>query len=147
MAVQEQVFGFYIPTVTLMGIGAHKEIGKQIRTLGGKKPFICTDKGIVASGILNQVVEVIRRDCEIEPVIFDNTHPNPTDNNVHEGLEIYRQKGCDLIVSLGGGSSHDCGKGIGIVATNGGNIRDYEGVDQSRKAMPPFYLLYRKSKK
>ena len=141
MAVQEQVFGFYIPTVTLMGIGAHKEIGKQIRTLGGKKPFICTDKGIVASGILNQVVEVIRRDVEIEPVIFDNTHPNPTDNNVHEGLEIYRKNGCDLIVSLGGGSSHDCGKGIGIVATNGGNIRDYEGVDQSGKAMPPFIAV------
>ena len=141
MAVQEQVFGFYIPTVTLMGIGAHKEIGKQIRTLGGKKPFICTDKGIVDSGILNQVVEVIRRDVEIEPVVFDKTHPNPTDNNVHEGLDVYREKGCDLIISLGGGSSHDCGKGIGIVATNGGNIRDYEGVDQSRMAMPPFIAV------
>jgi alcohol dehydrogenase len=141
MAVQEQVFGFYIPTVTLMGIGAHKEIGNQIKTLGGKKPFICTDKGIVDSGILNQVVEVIRRDVEIEPVIFDKTHPNPTDNNVHEGLEIYRENGCDLIISLGGGSSHDCGKGIGIVATNGGNIRDYEGVDQSGKAMPPFIAV------
>lgn len=141
MAVQEQVFGFYIPTVTLMGIGAHKEIGNQIKTLGGKKPFICTDKGIVDSGILNQVVEVIRRDVEVEPVVFDKTHPNPTDNNVHEGLEVYREKGCDLIVSLGGGSSHDCGKGIGIVATNGGSIRDYEGVDQSRKAMPPFIAV------
>lgn len=141
MAVQEQVFGFYIPTVTLMGIGAHKEIGNQIKTLGGKKPFICTDKGIVDSGILNQVVEVIRRDVEIEPVVFDKTHPNPTDNNVHEGLEVFREKGCDLIISLGGGSSHDCGKGIGIVATNGGSIRDYEGVDQSRKAMPPFIAV------
>jgi len=141
MSVQEQVFGFYIPTVTLMGIGAHKEIGNQIKTLGGKKPFICTDKGIVDSGILNQVVEVIRRDVEVEPVVFDKTHPNPTDNNVHEGLEVYREKGCDLIVSLGGGSSHDCGKGIGIVATNGGSIRDYEGVDQSRKAMPPFIAV------
>jgi len=141
MAVQEQVYGFYIPTVTLMGIGAYKEIGKQIRTLGGKKPYICTDKGIVDSGILEQVVEVIRRDCEVEPVVFDKTQPNPTDDNVHEGLELYKQNGCDLIVSLGGGSAHDCGKGIGIVATNGGNIRDYEGVDQSRTAMPPFIAV------
>jgi alcohol dehydrogenase len=141
MAVQEQVFGFYIPTVTLMGIGAYKEIGMQIRTLGGKKPYICTDKGIVDSGILEKVVEVIRRDCEVEPVVYDNTQPNPTDNNVHEGLELYQQNGCDLIVSLGGGSAHDCGKGIGIVATNGGNIRDYEGVDQSRTAMPPFIAV------
>ncbi len=141
MAVQEQVFGFYIPTVTLMGIGAYKEIGKQIRTLGGKKPYICTDKGIVDSGILEQVVEVIRRDCEVEPVVYDKTMPNPTDDNVHEGLELYKQNGCDLIVTLGGGSAHDCGKGIGIVATNGGSIRDYEGLDQSSKAMPPFIAV------
>jgi alcohol dehydrogenase len=141
MAVQEQVFGFYIPTVTLMGIGAYKELGKQIRTLNGKKPYICTDKGIVDSGILEKVVEVIRRECEVEPVVYDKTQPNPTDSNVHEGLEFYRQNDCDLIVSLGGGSSHDCGKGIGIVAANGGNIRDYEGVDQSRKAMPPFIAV------
>jgi alcohol dehydrogenase len=141
MAIQEQVYGFFIPTVTLMGVGAHKEIGKQIRTLGGKKPFICTDKGIVDSGICDQVVEVIRRDCEVEPVVYDNTQPNPTDNNVHEGLESYQKNGCDLIVSLGGGSAHDCGKGIGIVATNGGNIRDYEGVDQSSQAMPPFIAV------
>lgn len=141
MATQEQVFGFFIPTVTLMGAGSYKEIGKQIRTLGGAKPFICTDQGIVDSGILGQVVEVIRRDCEIEPVVYDKTHPNPTDDNVHEGLEAYKANGCDLIVSLGGGSAHDCGKGIGIVATNGGNIRDYEGVDQSSKAMPPFIAV------
>jgi len=43
MAVGEQVFGFFIPTVTLMGVGAHKEVGKQVKVLGGKKPFICTD--------------------------------------------------------------------------------------------------------
>lgn len=141
MAVPEQVFGFYIPTVTLMGVGAYKEIGRQIGTLGGQKPFICTDKGIAASGILDQVVEVIRQDCEVEPVIYDKTQPNPTDKNVHQGLEGYKQNGCDLIVSLGGGSAHDCGKGIGIVATNGGNIRDYEGLDQSGKAMPPFIAV------
>jgi alcohol dehydrogenase len=141
MATQEHVFGFFIPTVTLMGVGSYKEIGKQIRTLGGSKPFICTDQGIVASGILDQVVEVIRRDCEVEPVVYDKTQPNPTDDNVHEGLEAYKANGCDLIVSLGGGSAHDCGKGIGIVATNGGNIRDYEGVDRSSKAMPPFIAV------
>jgi alcohol dehydrogenase len=75
MAVQEQVFGFFIPTVTLMSTGAFKEIGKQIRTLGRKKPYICTDKGIVDSGILEQVVEVIRKDCEVELVVYDKTQP------------------------------------------------------------------------
>ena len=79
--------------------------------------------------------------AEVDAVVFDGTHPNPTDNNVHDGLKLYQEKGCDLIISLGGGSSHDCGKGIGIVATNGGNIREYEGVDKSKKAMPPFIAV------
>jgi alcohol dehydrogenase len=141
MAVQEQVYGFYIPTVTLMGIGSYKEIGNQINVLGGKKPFICTDKGITGAGIADQIASVIQSDCGVEPVVYDGTQPNPTDGNVHEGLELYQSKGCDLIISLGGGSSHDCGKGIGIVATNGGSIRDYEGVDKSTKAMPPFIAV------
>jgi alcohol dehydrogenase len=141
MAVQEQVFGFYIPTVTLMGVGAHKQIGHQIKVFGGKKPFICTDKGITGAGIADQIVRVIKDECDVVPIIFDGTQPNPTDNNVHQGYELYKSKACDLIISLGGGSAHDCGKGIGIIASNGGHIRDYEGVDKSAKAMPPFIAV------
>ena len=58
MALADQVYGFYIPTVTLMGIGSHKELGKQIMTLGGKKPFICTDKGITKAGLTEKLVRV-----------------------------------------------------------------------------------------
>ncbi|MEN6439290.1 MAG: iron-containing alcohol dehydrogenase [Syntrophobacter sp.] len=141
MALAEQVFGFYIPTVTLMGIGAHNELGAQVKTLGGTRPLICTDKGITACGMTEQVAEQIRKGAGVEPVIFDETIPNPTDRNVHDGLKVFKDNNCDMIVSLGGGSSHDCGKGIGIVATNGGNIRDYEGVDKSTKAMPPFIAI------
>jgi alcohol dehydrogenase len=141
MAVQEQVFGFYIPTVTLMGVGSHKEIANQIKVLGGTKPFICTDKGIVDAGIADKISAIIRSQCDVTPVVYSGTQPNPTDSNVHEGYELYKSNGCDLIISLGGGSAHDCGKGIGIVATNGGNIRDYEGVDKSTKAMPPFIAV------
>jgi alcohol dehydrogenase len=141
MAVREEVYGFYIPTVTLMGIGAHREIGKQIRVLGGRKPFICTDRGIVEAGICDQIAEIIKKDAETEAVVFAETHPNPTDNNAHDALKVYQDNGCDLIISLGGGSSHDNGKAVGILATNGGKIHDYEGLDQSTKAMPPFIAV------
>ena len=141
MALADQTYGFYIPTVTLMGIGAHKELGAQIKSLGGKKPFICTDKGITKVGLTEQIAELIRKDAGVEPVIFDETIPNPTDKNVHDGLKIFKDKKCDMIISLGGGSSHDAGKGIGIVATNGGNIRNYEGVNKSTKPMPPFIAI------
>ncbi len=140
MALADQVFGFYIPTVTLMGIGAHKDLGEQIKALGGKKPLICTDKGITACGITEQIAALVRA-AGATPVVFDETIPNPTDTNVHQGLDVYKNNECDMIISLGGGSSHDCGKGIGIVATNGGNIRDYEGINKSTKAMPPFIAI------
>lgn len=141
MAVREQVYGFFIPTVTLMGIGAHKEIGNQIKVLGGTKPFLCTDKGIVQAGIADEITKMIKKDTGRDVVVFDETVPNPTDVNVHDGLKVFQQNGCDLIISLGGGSAHDCAKGIGIVATNGGHIRDYEGIDKSSKAMPPFIAV------
>jgi len=141
MAAGEQVFGFYIPTVTLMGIGAHKELGSRIKTLGGSKPLIVTDKGLTATGLTEKIVELIRQDTGIEAVVFDETIPNPTDRNVHDGLKVFQDNNCDMIISLGGGSSHDCGKGIGIVATNGGSIRDFEGMDRSSKPMPPFIAV------
>lgn len=139
--VAEQVFGFFIPTVTLMGIGSHKELGRQIKTLGGKKPFICTDKGITKAGLTQQIVDLIKSDTGADSVVFDDTIPNPTDTNVHDALKVFKDNNCDMIISLGGGSSHDCAKGVGIVATNGGNIRDYEGIDKSSKAMPPFIAV------
>ena len=141
MAVQEQVFGFFIPTVTLMGIGAHKELGNQIKTLGAKKPLIVTDKGITGAGLTEKIVNLVKEDVGVECPVFDETVPNPTDKNVHDGLEVYKSNGCDAIISLGGGSSHDCGKGVGILATNGGKIHDYEGVDQSTKDMPPYIAI------
>ncbi len=124
-----------------MGVGAHKELGKQIQTLGGKKPLIVTDKGITGAGLTEKIVNLIKEDIGVEAAVFDETIPNPTDKNVHDGLEAYKKNNCDMIITLGGGSPHDCGKGIGIVATNGGKINDYEGVDQSTKDMPPFIAV------
>ncbi|MGA7874347.1 MAG: iron-containing alcohol dehydrogenase [Desulfoferrobacter sp.] len=141
MAVAEQVFGFFIPRVTLMGVGAHKEIGDRVKALGGKKPFICTDKGITGAGITDQIAKIIKKDVGVDCVVFDDTIPNPTDKNVEAGLKVYKDNKCDLIISLGGGSSHDCGKAIGVVATNGGKIHDYEGIDKSTKPMPPFIAV------
>ena len=141
MTAGEQVYGFFIPTVSLMGIGSYKEIGKQVKALGGKKPFICTDKGITKAGITQKIVDLIKQDAGVDTVVFDGTVPNPTDTNVHDGLKVYKDKKCDLIISLGGGSAHDCGKGIGIVSTNGGHIRDFEGVNKSTKPMPPFIAV------
>lgn len=140
MALGEQVFGYFMPTVNLMGIGASKEITNQVKNLGGTKVLIVTDKGLVSAGIADQISK-LAAGAGAQVFLFDKVQPNPTDKNVEDGLKAYQENSCDMIISLGGGSSHDCGKGIGIVATNGGNIRDYEGIDKSTKPMPPFIAV------
>jgi alcohol dehydrogenase len=140
MAVREQVYGFFIPSVTLIGLGAHKEIPGKIKALGGKKPLVVSDKGITAAGITDQIVKLLKA-AKMDCVVYDDTIPNPTDNNVHDGVEVYKKNKCDSLITLGGGSSHDCGKGIGLVIGNGGKIHDFEGVDKSTKPMPPYVAV------
>lgn len=140
MALADQTFGFFIPTVSLMGVGSSKETGEQVKALGGTKALLVTDKGITAMGMADQIKDQVEA-AGVSVVIFDGAEPNPTDKNVHDGLKVYQDEKCDTIISLGGGSSHDCAKGIGMVATNGGHIRDCEGVNKTTKAMPPFVAI------
>jgi len=140
MAIREEVYGYFIPSVTLIGIGAAKEIPAKIKALGGSKPLIVTDKGITGAGITKQVSDLLS-EAGMDYVVYDETIPNPTDANVHDGVEIYKKNSCDSLITLGGGSSHDCGKGVGLVIANGGKIHDYEGVDKSTNPMPPYVAV------
>lgn len=140
MAIREEVFGYFIPSVTLIGIGAAKEIPGKIAALGGTKPLIVTDKGITAAGITKEITDLLDA-AEMKYVVFDETIPNPTDTNVHDGVDVYRNNSCDSLITLGGGSSHDCGKGVGLVVANEGRIQDFEGVDKSTKSMPPYVAV------
>ncbi|WP_100400393.1 iron-containing alcohol dehydrogenase [Bacillus sp. FJAT-44742] len=138
--VEEKVYGFFIPSVNLMGVGAVNEAGERIKNLGMKKSLIVTDEGLYNMGVADDVANIIKA-AGVDVEIFPGSEPNPTDLNVAAGLEVYESSGCDSIVSLGGGSSHDCAKGIGLVASNGGRIHDYEGVDQSTNPLPPLVAI------
>jgi alcohol dehydrogenase len=140
MALAEQTYGFYIPTVSLMGVGCSKETGAQAKALGATNLLIVTDAGLSKMGVADQIKAQLV-EAGLKAVIFDGAEPNPTDKNVHDGVKVYQDNKCDGIVSLGGGSSHDCGKGIGLVIGNGGHIRDFEGVNKSTKPMPPFLAI------
>lgn len=140
MALADQVYGFYIPNVSLMGVGSSKEAGPQAKALGATKALIVTDKVLNQLGVAARIQGQLE-EAGVKAVVFDGAEPNPTDTNVADGLAVFAKNGCDAIVSLGGGSAHDCAKGIGMVATNGGNIRDYEGINKSKKPMPPFVAI------
>jgi alcohol dehydrogenase len=140
MALANEVFGFYIPTVSLMGVGCAQETGAQAKALGATNMLIVTDAGMNKLGVADQIQQMIEG-AGLRATIYDGAEPNPTDKNVHDGVEAYLENDCDGIVTLGGGSSHDCGKGIGLVVSGGGSIRDYEGVNKSTSPMPPFLAI------
>lgn len=141
MALGEQVFGYFIPTVNLMGIGSHKEIPAQIKTLGGSHVLMVTDAFLGRPGGMAEDIKAMLEANDIKVTIYAGAEPNPTDKNVHDGIKIFQDCAADSLVSLGGGSSHDCAKGIGLVAANGGNIRDFEGLDKATKPMVPLIAV------
>ncbi|BCL76979.1 alcohol dehydrogenase [Jeongeupia sp. HS-3] len=131
---------FFIPTVNLMGAGCLADAAKAVGSYGFKKALIVTDKGLVSTGLVGKVAETLGA-VGVSSVVFDGTHPNPTTGNVEAGLKLLKENGCDFVISLGGGSPHDCAKGIALVAANGGKIADYEGVDQSPKPQLPVVAI------
>jgi len=141
MALGEQTYGFFIPTVSLMGLGSAKETGEQVKALGATKALLVTDKGLSAMGLADTIKKQVEAVGGVKVFIFDGAEPNPTDQNVAAGVKAYQANHCDAIITLGGGSAHDCGKGVGLVVGNGGNIRDFAGVDKSTKPMPPFVAI------
>lgn len=131
---------FFIPSVNMMGIGSLGEAVDAIRKYGFRHALIVTDAGLAKAGVADKVAGLLQEQ-DINATIFDGAKPNPTVSNVENGLLKLKASGADFIISLGGGSPHDCAKGIALVAANGGEISDYEGVDQSAKPQLPLIAI------
>ena len=117
----------FAPPIALMGEGCHILVPDNLAAMGLKKALIVTDKGVVDVGILKILTDAM--DAKFfDYVIYDGTQPNPTVTNVEEGVNVFRKEKCDCLVSLGGGSPHDCAKAIGVMVNNPGSILDYMGL-------------------
>jgi choline dehydrogenase len=114
------------PTRLVQRLGAIQELGSEASQLGMRRPLLVTDPGVKAAGLLDVALEVLRK-SDVEPVVFDKVRANPPVALVDEGAGEYRSQGCDGLVAIGGGSSMDTAKGIGVVAAHDdGSIVDYE---------------------
>ena len=131
---------FFMPVQNIIGPGALDEALQIVGKLGFRKALIVTDPGLSKIGVANTVSDKLAAQG-IPATVFDGAQPNPTVSNVNAGLEALKAAQADLVVSLGGGSSHDCAKGIALVAANGGKIEDYEGVDKSAKPQLPLLAV------
>lgn len=130
----------YFPAINLIGPGAVKEIAVEIKKLELKKLLVVTDKMLQSIGVVKKVTDVLDADS-IDYVVFDDVKPNPTTQNVYNGLDLYKSSGCDGILSIGGGSPQDAAKAIGILQTNGGKVPDYEGIGKSQKKSVPILAV------
>jgi len=141
MALAEQSFFFFIPTISILGVGCSKEVGPQAKTLGFKKALIVCDGGLAKLGVADIIAGYLK-DSGVDSMIYSGAVPNPTDVSVRDGVKVYKDSACDSLVSLGGGSSHDCGKGIGLMISNPGkDIRDFEGIDKSTGEFIPYIAI------
>lgn len=136
------MFDYFLPTTNYFGRGSVKVVGEKAKLLGGTKVLVVTDGFLsqLSGGPVEQVVELLKAEG-IESVIYDKVEPNPKDTNVSDGLKIYQEEKCDMIITVGGGSPHDCGKGIGIAATHEGDLYDYAGIDTLKNPLPPIIAV------
>lgn len=119
---------FEVPTVVKHAPGSIACLADEVRALGGKRPMLVTDKGLVAAGLVDKAVKSLRT-AGMDYVLFDDVVLNPGIELVDGAAVLYLEAGCDSLIGLGGGSSMDSAKSIGVVAVNGGSILDYEWAD------------------
>lgn len=127
---------FTFPNRILFGDGARRSLAEEMARLGVGRPLVVTDGGLVAAGLVDAVA------AELEgAVLFRGVSANPTEADVLAGLDVYRSRGCDGLVGLGGGSPMDAAKAIRLLATHPGALADYdltaEGSQRITADLPP----------
>lgn len=130
---------FVMPEV-IFGKNSLEQAGEACVRIGAKKALIVSDSGVAGSGWLEKVIQSCR-EAQLSFATFIDVTTNPKDLEVDAGCRTFVDQECDAIIGVGGGSALDVAKGIAILATNGGKIRDYEGVDKIHSPLPPMVMV------
>lgn len=125
-------------TVSYHGKGAIAEIPAIAKKEGFKKVFICTDNDLVKFGVADKVCDVLKK-ANIEYIVYSDIKPNPTIENVQNGVKCFKENNADSIITIGGGSAMDTAKAIGIIITNPefADVRSLEGVAPTKNHAVP----------
>lgn len=124
------------------GAGAINEIATEIKAHGFKKAFVASDPDLVKFGVTGKVTDILDKE-NIPWELYSNIKPNPTIENVQTGVEAFKNSGADVIVAIGGGSSMDTSKAIGIIITNPEfeDVRSLEGVAPTKNPCVPIIAV------
>jgi alcohol dehydrogenase len=121
-------YSFALPTRIEFGEGVIRKTGAEAKSLGAGKALIIADKGVIEAGLTVPVEESLKAEG-IPYAVFDHIVPNPRDVHVAEGYFAAKDMSADVLIAVGGGSSMDTAKAVGVLLTHGGVIGDYEGLD------------------
>lgn len=135
-----KVFEYFMPPVSLLGRYCLGEIPLYVKPMRLRKALIVSDRILVEMGLVNALTAVLEK-AGFFYILYDEVSPNPTVEQVNYGLQLYQDNGCDFLISFGGGSPHDCAKAIALLATNGGSVYDYVGLNLSKKAAAPLIAV------
>jgi len=133
-------FSFQAPTRIEFGSGAAANAGREVRDAGGTKALLVTDKGVLGAGLVTVIADSIK-EAGLDVEIYDGVQTNPTLEIVEEAFGVYHAEGCDALVGVGGGSSIDTAKLVGVLATNPPPLTQYEGPNKVRNGIPPLVAI------
>ena len=136
----DKIYEYFMTPISILGINCVDRIATYLKPMHFRKALIVSDAALVQIGLINRLLAVLD-DAGIFYIIYDNVSPNPTVAQVNYGLKLFKDNGCDFVVSFGGGSPHDCGKAIALLATNGGEIAHYEGINKAQKSSAPLIAI------
>ena len=133
---------FVLNETSYHGKGAIKEIVGEIRRRDFKKPFVCSDPDLIKFGVTKKVLDILDG-AGISYTLYSNIKPNPTIENVQTGVKAYQDADADCIIAIGGGSSMDTAKAIGIIVTNPefADVRSLEGVAPTKNKCAPIIAV------
>ncbi len=129
---------FVAPEI-IFGRGSLSQLGESVIRIGASKVFLVSDAGVIKAGWVDLAVHYLKA-AGLETEIYSALTSNPKDCEVTDGVLRYRESGCDGIVDVGGGSPTDVAKAIAILATNGGILQDYEGINKISRPLPPMVI-------
>ena len=124
------------------GAGAIKEITVEAKNRGFKKAFVCSDPDLVKFNVTSKVTDLLKAE-NMEFEVYSDIQPNPTIENVQNGVAAFKKAGADYIISIGGGSSMDTAKAIGIIITNPEfeDVRSLEGLSATKNPCVPTFAV------
>lgn len=133
---------FVLNEVSYFGPGARQVLPQEVKRLGLHKAFVATDKDLIKFGVADKVLDVLRQ-ANIPYEIFSEIKPNPTVSNVKAGVEAFAKSGADFILAIGGGSSMDTAKAVGIITNNPefADVISLEGTADTKKKSVPIIAL------